>query len=313
MPEVFAVLSALCAAVTSILLGELKGRLSLLQVIRWQMTAGCVMTGLIAIPLGGWSTVGLAQLWLLAGSAIAGIVVAGTAYVATIHAVGPRLTALLFSLTSPITLALGYIVFEEAITGRQAVGVAILLAGIVLAIGMPRRFSAGGIDRPPMPAPAPSAVPLAPVPAPPKMGRLLPGIGLGILTAFGQSIGNLLARPAMAAGVEPFAAMAIRAGIGASIFALLAITAAGKRSSLLVDARSWALVLGAAFIGTTLGMALLMAALGSGKTGVVTTLSTVTPVLILPMVWILGREVPSASAWLGAILAIAGTALISAG
>lgn len=311
MPEVFALLAAFCSALSSILLGELKGRMPLLQLIRWQMVATFFMTGLTAVVLGGWTTVGMTQLALLLASGVAGIVVAGTAYIATIHAVGPRITALLFSLTSPFTLILGYVAFGEAIDGWQVTGVALVLAGIVLAIGMPRRFFARGIDRPPMPSPAPAAVPLSPILAPPKSGRLLPGIMLGILTAFGQSIGILLARPAMASGVEPFTSMAIRSGIGALIFTLLSITNGGGRSNPLTDVRSLALVLSAAFIGTTLGMALLMAALTNGNAGLVATLSTMTPVLILPMVWILGREIPSGTAWAGAILAIVGTGLIS--
>jgi hypothetical protein len=36
-----------------------------------------------------------------------------------------------------------------------------------------------------------------------------------------------------------------------------------------------------------------------------------TPILILPMVWFRSGIAPNAQAWLGAILAVAGTALIS--
>jgi len=60
-------------------------------------------------------------------------------------------------------------------------------------------------------------------------------------------------------------------------------------------------------------MASLMAALRDGNVGVVATLSTVTPIVILPMVWMLGREVSSRAAWVAAGLAILGTALIGMG
>jgi drug/metabolite transporter (DMT)-like permease len=157
-------------------------------------------------------------------------------------------------------------------------------------------------------------MPLAKVATAPKIGRLLPGLVLGVLTAFGQSIGTLLARPAMASGIEPFTAMAIRMRMGAAFFLLLALFGAGRKARQQpMDLQSWALVVGAALLGTTLGMAFLMAALKDGNAGVVATLSTVTPILILPMVWILGRETPSWTAWTGAGLAISGTALISAG
>jgi len=71
------------------------------------------------------------------------------------------------------------------------------------------------------------------------------------------------------------------------------------------------LVVASAFIGTTLGMSLLMAALQKGSVGIVSTLSSMTPILILPMVWIRTGRRPGAAAWLGALLAICGTSLIS--
>ena len=46
--------------------------------------------------------------------------------------------------------------------------------------------------------------------------------------------------------------------------------------------------------------------------GIVTTLSSTTPILILPMVWAVYRRMPGPLAWVGAALAVVGTALISA-
>ncbi|MFC3206208.1 hypothetical protein [Aquamicrobium soli] len=65
MPEAFALLSACCAAMSSILLSELKGRLSLLQLVRRQMLTAFVVTCAISAALGGWRTVGLHQFGLL--------------------------------------------------------------------------------------------------------------------------------------------------------------------------------------------------------------------------------------------------------
>jgi drug/metabolite transporter (DMT)-like permease len=76
-------------------------------------------------------------------------------------------------------------------------------------------------------------------------------------------------------------------------------------------ARDFGLAATAAFFGTALGMSLLMAALKTGNVGIVSTLSSMTPVVILPMVWLRSGQMPRAHAWGGAALAIAGTALIS--
>lgn len=311
--EVFAIASACCIAITSMFLAELKGRMPLFQLARWQMGATFVMTGIISVATGGWRTVGPDEFWLLAGSSLVGIAIASTTYFATIYTVGPRITALLFSLTSPFALALGYLVLGETIGAQQGLGVVLVLAGVVLAIGMPRRFRPDGERAPPMRVVAPATMAVSTPPAPPVTGRLWFGVGLGVVTAFGQAVGTLLARPAMAAGVEPFTAMSLRAGLATIIFLALAATPFGKGSPSALKPPILALVIVAAFLGTTLGMSFLMAALQGGSVGIVSTLSSLTPVLVLPLVWIRTRERPAVSAWIGALLAIAGTALISLG
>ena len=279
----------------------------LFQLARSQMLATFLMTGIVSIILGGWRTVGPIQLVQLAGSSVTGITIASTAYFATIYAVGPRITALLFSLTAPISVALGFLVYGETINVWQGIGIALVLSGILLALGIHE-----GV-RPPHAETSGhhsaednfSKIAL-------KWG-LWSGIAFGLIHAIGQSVGTLLARPAMAAGVEPFTAMALRSGLATAIFIVLSATPLGRNSYQPVRAGALALVIASAFTGTTLGMSLLMAALHHGNVGIVSTLSSMTPILILPMVWIRGGRRPNAAAWIGAALAIAGTTLISLG
>lgn len=310
-PEAFAVTAASCSALSSMFLSELRGRVPLLQLARWQMLATFVMTGCVSLALGGWHTVGPREFWLLAGSSLSGITIASTTYFATIYSVGPRITALLFSLTSPFALALGYLALGETINRWQAMGVMLVLSGIVLAIGMPRRFLKRGDRAPSMPVVTPSAMPVSTAPGPPLSGRMKPGIVLGVTTALGQAIGTLLARPAMAAGVEPFTAMALRSGLAVILFIALAATPFGRGKREAVQFGTVGLAVLSAFVGTSLGMSCLMAALRTGNVGIVSTLSSITPVLVLPMVWLRTGQRPTAAAWLGAALVIAGTALIS--
>jgi uncharacterized membrane protein len=114
----------------------------------------------------------------------------------------------------------------------------------------------------------------------------------------------------MASGMEPFAAMAIRSGLAALFFITLLAFPVG-RTTTIARRSDLTLAVTSAFFGTVLGMSLLMAALHGGNVGIVSTLSSMTPVLILPMVWLRTGERPSMSAWLGAALAILGTGLIS--
>jgi drug/metabolite transporter (DMT)-like permease len=291
LSEILAIGAATCIATSGMLIGELKGRVHVLRLARWQLTAAFLMTAAASLALGGWRTITIGEFGYLAGSSLFGIIIASTTYFATIYSIGPRRTALLFSLTSPFALALGYIVFGETITLRQGGGIVLVLAGIVMAIGLPGRSD-------------PAAAP----------GERVPwlGIALGVITALGQALGSLFARPAMAAGAEPFTAMAIRSGLAAIFFTFLAfLPLQAWKQPYSFAPKMLLLAVTASFFGTGLGMSLLMAALAHGNVGIVSTLSSMTPVVILPMVWLRSGRAPAPLAWLGAALAVAGTALIS--
>jgi len=297
MAALFAILASVSLALAGMLVSELSGKVDVLRFARWNMLAALVMTGTASAAMGGWHSVDREQFLLLAASSFFGIIVASTTYFAAIYMAGPRMTALLFALTAPFALALGYIVLDETISPRQAIGVAVVMGGILLAVGLKQR-----------PAPdTPEARPAAPL-----SRRYRLGIALGIVTALGQAIGSLLARPAMAAGTEPFAAMAVRSGVAAIFYVALSLVP--LRSIQLPYVFSWRdfrMGIAASFFGTGLGMSLVMAALAHGNVGLVSTLSSMTPVVILPMVWIKSGTVPARGAWIGAALAVIGTALIS--
>jgi drug/metabolite transporter (DMT)-like permease len=292
LSEIFAISAATCIALSGMLISELTGRVHVLRLARWQLTAAFLMTGTVSLLLGGWRTLTMGDLGYLAASSLFGIIIASTTYFATIYAIGPRRTALLFSLTSPFALALGYFVLGETISPKQGGGIVLVLSGIVLAIGLPSRGEPGaGSLR--------SSLPWL-------------GIAFGIVTALGQALGSLAARPAMAAGAEPFTAMAVRSGIAAVFFILLAfLPLPAWKQPYAFAPKTLLIAVAAAFFGTGLGMSLLMAALAHGNVGIVSTLSSMTPIVILPMVWIRTRKAPAASAWAGAALAVIGTALIS--
>lgn len=295
LSELLALGAATCIAMSGMLINELNGKVGLFRLALWQMTAAVAMTGSVSLLLGGWRSVEAWHVGYLAASSLFGIMIASTTYFAAIYAAGARVTALLFSLTSPFALLLGYLVLGETISLRQGAGVALVLSGIILAIGLP---GGAGIHAKQQ-AKAAGGVPWA-------------GITLGIITALGQALGSLCARPAMAAGVEPFTAMAIRSGLAALFFiviALLPIPALKSRETFVW--RHLGIGVTAAFFGTGLGMSLLMAALATGNVGIVSTLSSMTPVVILPLLWARTGRIPALSAWIGAAFAVAGTALIS--
>lgn len=284
---VLSLAAAASFALSAMQIASVTGRAGPLQLARWQMGLAFVMTAAASVALGGWRSIDLAGFLYLAGSSAFGIMLATTTYIATIQILGPRLNALVFTLSAPFALALGYLVRGETVTPAQGAGVVLILTGIIVALAA-RAEDGPGPDR----------------------RRLWLGLGLGLVTAMGQAAGSLLARPAMLAGAEPFTAMAIRSGLGALFFvALLALPFA--RPAARPDRQALRRIGYSALIGIFLGMSLLMAALAHGGVGIVTTLSSTTPILILPMVWFVSGRPPGGMAWAGAALAVAGMAVIT--
>lgn len=121
-------------ALSAMQIDSVTGRVSALQLARWQMGLAFLMTAAASLVLGGWRTIGVDQFLWLAGSSAAGIMLATTTYVATIQLLGPRLNALVFTLSAPFALVLGYAFRAETVNLTQAAGVGLILAGIVLAI-----------------------------------------------------------------------------------------------------------------------------------------------------------------------------------
>src|SRR5690606_32939947 len=105
--------------------------------------------------------------------------VTSTMLTASIFAIGPRLAALLFTLNIPFSAILAYLFLGEALSLQQLAGLAIILAALCLAVAGSRGDRLAG------------RIGLA--------GRTLAfGMATGALSALGQSVGSIAARPVMA-------------------------------------------------------------------------------------------------------------------
>lgn len=300
--EALAVAAAFSVALVSMIVAELHGRLHIVTLTKWQTITATIVTTAAALAVGGWATVQSWQVPYMLGSGFFGTTLANTAFMISIFSLGARSATLIFSLNAPLALLLGYLFLDESIRALQGLGIALVVAGIALAV----LFGSGRLTRESLLA------------RPAGTGALALGIGWGVAFGVGsalfQAFGNLLARPAMSGGIDPFAAMAIRSACAAACFTLASLLPirmlkpTGRPSLRL-------LVIGAGGAGTMMGIAMtfLMAALAGGKVGIVSTLASLTPVMVLPMVWARTGRAPPLRAWTGAFLAVAGIACIALG
>lgn len=301
--ELAALGAALCWALGGMIATEPVRALGGVAFTRVRMLIVFAMLAVLGLFTGGWLSIDADAAAILLLSGLIGILLGDTALFATLKRLGPRRTGMLFACNAAITALLAWLLLGETLGGGELLGGALVVAGVVLSIAYGQRRSST--------AAAASADAGRADHWERVEGALAVGVGLGLLAALGQSVGTLIAKPVMAAGVDPVAASALRIGtaaFGLQALRLLPYPAWRQRARL---SRRWlALITASGVIGMGLGMTLLLFALRHGDTGLVAVLSATSPVLLLPLLWLHSGERPAVGAWLGALLAVAGTGLI---
>jgi uncharacterized membrane protein len=115
----------------------------------------------------------------------------------------------------------------------------------------------------------------------------------------------------MGADVDPVVASAVRVSVACSAhFVLLLAGFPASRAQTAPTLRVLAQTALNGFIAMGVGMTLILLALKNGDVGMVAILSSVSPVLVLPLLWLRLGRAPALGAWLGATLTVVGTVLI---
>jgi drug/metabolite transporter (DMT)-like permease len=249
-----------------------------------------VLLLLVVLATSAWGSLDLHQALILAASGVIGILIGDTFNFAAVGRMGPRRAGAIFALNAPMAAVLGWAVLGEALPLRAILGIALTAGGVALAIlGRPRsnahRFET-------------------------LQGRFLIGAGFALLAALGQAVGSLIARPIMASGIDPYLASLFRVGASGLAMGVLASLPLAPKPQARPTPYILMLTAGTAIVGLLIGMTLFLYALQGGKTGIIATLSATSPVIILPLLWLRTGQRPSGLSWTGAILAVAGLALI---
>lgn len=258
---------------------------------RWRMGCTAIMLAIMALISGGWHTVSAQHLSPMMLSGLIGIFIGDTALFACMNRMGPRKAGLLFSCHAVFSAILGYFLFSETMQEVELSGAFLVFSGVLIAIFFGKRKQQHDWEQ--------------------TKGNIWIGITLGLVAALCQALGGIIAKPVMLTTIDPIAASAIRmttAFVAHSIFRL-----SGAKLAKPIKPITWRILSITAlngFLAMVVGMTLILYALRDGNVGMVALLSSTTPIMVLPILWIYIKQKPNKFAWLGALLAVIGTGLI---
>lgn len=196
------------------------------------------------------------DLLLIALSGVIGLALGDTALFAAVHRLGGHRALLLQTLAPVFAAVLAYGWHGERLSGQRLAGAVVILLGVLLVVAPGRRAGSRPVEA--------------------------TGVALGVLAAFGQGSGLVLAKAGMAE-VPPLPASALRLAAAASAL-LLALSLSRRRRDIrqvLGSARALRRIAGPALLGTYLGIFLMMTGLALAPTSVAAVLLATSPVFSL--------------------------------
>ncbi len=286
-----AAISASFGWATGIVLAQKPAKLlGSFEFTRIQLIACSALLAVICTGLGYWHSVDWSYWPSFAASVCFGIVLGNLAMIECLRRGGPRRTELLLSLKAPLVAAMAYFWLQETSSVMDLLGAGITLSGVCLAIF----FGSNKHSESDM-----------------TTGRMSTIVLLGIAATGFQGFGFLIMKPVMLAGTEPLAVSAIRllgAAFLISIVALWPSKMFQRRSEL----SPWLLgrTILPGFIGYGVSSSLLLYAFANFDAGIAALLGSLSPVLVLPILWFKEGLLPRTQAVLGAVLAVVGTVVI---
>lgn len=232
--------------------------------------------------------VSLVSIGLLLVSGVIGIGLGDTAFFTALNYLGARRTLLMEALSPPLSACLALIFLGEQLKLNDWLGIALTVLGVAWVIA----------ER------TPDAVI--------SMAQLRQGIIFGLLAALGQSCGAVLSRSALAdTSISPLWSTLVRL-LGGTLVLLVGLCIRRNGMQILKPLRSprlLGLVASTSLVGTVLAIWLQQTSLKYAATGIAQSLSSTSPLFVIPIALWLGEKV-SLRALLGVLIALFGIWLL---
>jgi len=288
--ELSALLTSFLWSGTSLAFASAAKRVGSLQLNIDRLILASVFLLITVLAFNLYSSLSFTQISALVISGAIGLVIGDTFLFASYNHIGPRLSMLLMALSPAMSGILAYIFLGETLSIWSIAGMAVTIAGIALVVLEKREIPSSGY----------------------KVSRI--GYFYGFMGALGQAAGLLFAKIAFDEGdINGFAATSIR--IFSAVIMILPVSLILRRYKNPVtvykkDKTALSLTLTGTILGPFLGITFSLIAVANTKVGIASTLMSLMPVIMLPMVRYFYKEKLSLRAVLGAVLAVAGVAVL---
>jgi drug/metabolite transporter (DMT)-like permease len=211
--------------------------------------------------------------------------------------IGPRLSTLIRTSTPIITTTIAWFFLDEKLHTYEAAGIAITVFGIAWVVA--ERKDSNTLHK-----------------SHRDSGSLTTGVLLSLGSSLGQAAGLVLAKHAMTqcgGAIDPYAAAFVRIVMATAVIWIYSIVKGEALSAVQTirdDPKSFRLIVGGAVSSTFLGIWMSLVAVKYVDAGVAETLGSMTPIVILPLLWKLKGEHISLRAIIGSFVAVGGVAVM---
>jgi len=289
--EIYSFITAICWTVTAVAF-ELAGKkIGSLSVNYIRLIIGFILISLITtfsrgmvLPLDAGS-----HQWIwLSISGFIGFVIGDLFLFQSFLEIGSRISMLIMALVPPITALLGFLTMREMITVSDFFGMVITIVGIFVVV-LVKNPEGNKFE----------------------LSRSIKGIAYAFIGALGQSLGLVLSKIGMGS-YNPFAATQIRIIAGMIGFTIVFMFMKGW-DKLKVDIKNkeaFKPLFWGTLFGPVLGVTFSLLAVQHTTTGVSSTITSISPVLIIPFSIYIFKDKVSPKEIFGAIISVVGVSIL---